>query len=135
MLVPGRLLLALAVLIALAASALAADSHEPRVVRERYVAGSGDLACLVSGVGCARFDVLGGESVARITVDDDVRERVGANACSECAVLQSFCASGTVAVEPGTVLFVFVHEARGPLSCGLVSGGAGVSGWITAEFS
>jgi hypothetical protein len=129
------LFLAVAAL-AVAASLSATATHEPRVWRERYTAGTGDAGCVVSGFGCVRFFVEDTETAVRIVIDDDLHDPVAANYCSpDCnGVAGIMCGEATASgLKPGDPLVVFIDELTGPLFCpGLPFGTAGT---VTATFT
>lgn len=130
-------LAALAALVALAPLGASSDSHEPRVERERYVAGVGDVVCGPSGVGCVRFAALGGETRVRVSIEDEVRPRVGANLCGgvACAYGGNLCGAGEFAITGGDVLTVFLHAVNSLQSCGLAPVGVATAGVVVAEFT
>ncbi|HEV8358894.1 MAG TPA: hypothetical protein VGR28_00415 [Candidatus Thermoplasmatota archaeon] len=128
----------LTVTAALALVPALASADEPRVMVEQYVAGTGDLACFVSGVGCTRFYVEGGETAASLVIRDEVHNPVAFDACSpDCATLSvSGCGAGTLSgLRAGNQVFVFIDELRGPLYCGVGQVGAALKGTVTATFT
>lgn len=124
-------------LAALAPAASGGDTHEPRVEVAGYVAGTGDLGCVVTGLGCLRFSVQGHESQVTVTLDDEVLDPVAMDVCSpDCGgATGSFCGSGTVTgLKPGDQVFVFVNVATGTDQCWPALG-AGFRGEATAVFT
>lgn len=116
--------------------ALPALADAPRVITMGYVAGAGDFACIIRGVGCVQFFVEGGETQATIVGDDDVMPFIGLDACSpDCGHEVSACGSVTITgLHEGNRLTVFVGEVRGMLLCGSLLAEP-VKGTVTATFT
>lgn len=115
---------------------LAADTHEPRVAQESYIAGWGDFFCFGSGFGCVRFPIQGGETSVHLAVDDDLTGPVTARVCAEeCAASVVFCGEITIPVStPGEDVAVSIAEAFGVSACGGLFTG-GTKGVVTATFT
>lgn len=126
-------LLALPAVLLLAAPALA--DHQV-VLRQDYVAGPGDLACVVRGFGCVQFFTPPGHDQVRIEARDRLMHPVAFSVCfDDCSAPPVGCDTLVLdgPVPPYTYLTVFLLEAYAPSWCFPL--GMATVGTVTVTFS
>lgn len=131
--------LAVGLLLTLTVLAPATLASDPRTVTEQYVAGVGDLACAISGLGCVRVFAEGAETSVALQVTDTSGLPIAFDVCTEptCTMAGgSYCATGVVSgFAPGSMVTVFLRTATGAMTCGLFRLGVPTTGTVTATFS
>lgn len=143
----ARSITAVGLVLVLGSTPVLAHEEASRTEQAGYIAGAGDLHVRCTpevNVGGACFNLTGFEHEATVRIEDEGFEQTSGfwkvtNGAGYTYASGSFCGEATFTL-PGldvdfaaSTLFVFVEEARGPLTCDRPAGA--VSGEIVVSFS